>query len=95
LTQPGWEVAANYMCERDETYSTSALRVSAVVQAHTYDDTEAPALVPFAELIEYLDIDPGILHIQQETSHPGRNHIRLGSVKLQLNPGIPSLGSVA
>jgi len=32
LTQPGWEYAGEFFCERDMKYGTSELRVPAVLQ---------------------------------------------------------------
>jgi len=63
------------------------MRVPAIVQLRTNDD--APPLPPttFAELIESLDIVPGI---SEGTSRPGSSHIRLGSVKPQSKSSIPS-----
>jgi len=42
LTHPGWEDAVNYFCEGDDKYSTSELRVPAVIQTQTDDDIVAP-----------------------------------------------------
>jgi len=60
LSQPGWEDAADYFRERDEKYGTSELRVPAVVQPQTKEDALAPPPTTFEELIESLDIVPGI-----------------------------------
>ena len=90
LTQPGWEHAADYFCERDEKYGTSELRVPAVVKLQTNDDALAPPPTTFAELMESLDIVPGILQRPQGTSRPGSSHIRLGSVEPQSKSSIPS-----
>ena len=60
LTQPGWEDAADYFCERDKTYGRSELRVPAVVQQRTNDDAPPYPPTTFAELMESLDIVPGI-----------------------------------
>jgi len=65
LTQPGRENAADYFHERDKTYGTSELRVPAVVQLQTDDDTEAPALTTSGELMECLDILPGMMQMLQ------------------------------
>jgi len=51
LTQPGWEDAADYFHEQDEKYGTSELRVPAVIQPQTNDDTPAPPLTTFCELM--------------------------------------------
>jgi hypothetical protein len=61
LTQPGWEDAADYFRERDKKYGTSKLIVPAVVQPQINDDTPALPPTTFGELIESLDIVPGIL----------------------------------
>jgi len=42
LSQPGWEDAADYFRERDQKYGTTEMRVPAVVQPQTNDDTPAP-----------------------------------------------------
>jgi len=90
LTQPRWEDAADYFRERDKKYGTSELRVPAVVQPQTNDDAPAPPPTTFGELMESLDIVPGILQRPQGTSRPGSSHIRLGSVKTQSKLSIPS-----
>jgi len=90
LTQPGWEDAADYFSERDKKYGTSELKIPAVVQQQTNDDAPAPPLTTFGELMEGLDIVPGISQRPQGTSRPGSSHIRLGSVKPQSKSSIPS-----
>jgi hypothetical protein len=90
LTQPGCEDAADYFRERDKKYGTTELRVPAFVQPQTMDDALAPPPATFGELMESLDIVPGILQRPQETSRPGSSHIRLGSVKPQTKTIIPS-----
>jgi len=90
LTQPGWENAADYFCERDKKYGTSELRVPAVVQPQTNDEAPAPLPTTFGELMESLDIVTGISRTPQGTSRPGSSHIRLGSVKPQSKSSIPS-----
>jgi len=87
LTQPGWEDAADYFRERDKKYGTSELMVPAVVQQRTNDDAPPHPRTTFAELMESLDIVPGI---SEGTSRPGSSHIRLGSVKPQSKSSIPS-----
>ena len=42
LTQPGWEDAVDYFCERDEKYGTTELRFPAVVQPQNNNDAPAP-----------------------------------------------------
>ena len=90
LTEPGWEDAADYFRERDKKYSTTELRVPVVVQPQTMDDAPAPPPATFGELMESLDIVPGISQRPQGTSRPGSSHIRLGSVKPQSQSSIPS-----
>ena len=90
LTQPRWEDAADYFRARDKKYGTSELRVPAVVQPQTNVDAPAPPPTTFGELMESLDIVPGISERPQGTSRPGSSHIRLGSVKLQSKSSILS-----
>ena len=90
LTHLGWEDAADYFCERDKKYGTTKLRVPAVVQPHTMDDALAPPPATFGELMEILDIVPGISERPQVTSRRGSSHIRQGSVKPQSQSTIPS-----
>jgi len=89
LTQPGWEDAADYFRERDKKYGTTELRVPAVVQPQTNDDPPAPLPATFGELMESLDIVPGISQRLQGTSRPGSGHIRLRLVKPQSKSFIP------
>jgi len=95
LTQPGWEDAADYFRERDKKYGTAELRVPVVVQPQTDDDPSAPPPTTFGELMERLDIVPGISQMPQGTSRPGSSHIRLGSVKPQSNTTISGLEPAA
>jgi len=81
LTQPGWEDAADYFCEGDTKCGTTELRVPGVVQLQANHDGPAPPPATFRELMESLDIVPGISQRPQGTSRPGSCHIRLGSVK--------------
>jgi len=90
LTQPGWEDAADYFCERDKKYGTTELRVPAVVQPETKDDAPAPPAPTFGEPMESIDIVPRISQRPQGTSRPGSSHIRLGSVKPQSKSSIAS-----
>jgi len=83
LTQLGWEDAADYFRESDKKYSTFHLWVPAVVQPQTDDDTAAPTQTTFRELMECLDIVPGLSQMPQGTSRLGSSHMRLGCVKLQ------------
>jgi hypothetical protein len=78
LTQLGWEDAADYFCERGKKYRNTNLWVPAVVQPQTNDDTPAPSPAIYGELMESLDIVPGISQRPPATSQPGSRHIRLG-----------------
>jgi len=60
LTQPRWEDAADYFREKDKVYGTSELMVAAVVQPQTDDDAAVPSPTTFGELMECLEIVPGI-----------------------------------
>jgi len=51
LTHPGWKDAADYVRETDKKYGTSELRVLAVVQPQTDDNTVAAAPTKFGELM--------------------------------------------
>ena len=90
LTEPGWEDAADYFRERDKKYSTTELRVPVVVQPQTMDDAPAPPPATFGELMESLDIVPGISQRPQGTSRTGSIPIRLRTVKPQSKLSIPS-----
>jgi len=90
LTQPRWGDAANYFREQDKKYGTFELRVPAVVQAQTNDDTPAPPPTTWDEQMECVEIAPGISLRPRGTSRPGTSHIRLGSVKPQSRLSIPS-----
>jgi hypothetical protein len=91
LTPPGWEDTADYYQERDKQHGTSELRVPAVVQPGTDDDVALPAPATFGELMEFVNIGPGISQMWQGTTPPGCRHMRLGAGKLQLNVSIPGL----
>jgi hypothetical protein len=90
-TQPGWEDAANYFRERDKKYGKAEFRVPVVVQPQTDNDTSAAPLTTFGELMERLDIEPGISQMRQGTSRPGSSHNHLGLVKPQSNTSIAGL----
>jgi len=51
MTEPGWEDAADYFCERDKRYSTSELMVPAVIQLQTNEDALPPPPTTFAKLM--------------------------------------------
>jgi len=91
LTQPGWEDAADCLRERDKTYGTAELRVPVVVHPQTDDDASASQPTTLGELMDRLDIVPGISQMPQGTSRPGSSHIRLCSVKWESNTSILGL----
>jgi hypothetical protein len=91
LTQPGWGDAANYFHERDKRYSTTELKVLAIVKSHTDDDAAHPPPLTFGKLIQSLDIIFGKLQMPEGTSRPGSSHLRLGSRIPQSNKRIVSL----
>jgi len=95
LIQPGWEDAADNFRERDEKYGAAQSRVPVVVQLQTNDDTSAPPPTTFGELMERLDIGPGISRMPLGTSRPGSSHFPLGSVKPQSNTSISGLEPAA
>jgi len=88
LTQPGWGDAANWFRESDKKYGTSDLSVLAVINPQTEDDAAARAPTTIGELIECVDIVPGILQMPQETSRPGSRQLWVGSRKPQSNTSI-------
>jgi hypothetical protein len=91
LTQPGWGDVAEYIREQDKRYGTTELKVPAVVKLHTDQDAVNPAPSTFGELMESLDIIPGISQMPHRTSRPGSSHLRLGSGRPQSNKCIASL----
>jgi len=95
LTQPGWEDPVEYFCEGDEKYGTPTLRVPAVIQQQTDDDAATPIPTTIGELLQCLDIVPGIAQMPPGTSRPGSGHIKLGSAKPQSNTSISGLEPTA
>jgi len=95
LTQPGWEEAGEFLCESNKKSSSSELRVLAVGQPQMDDDASAPAPTTFVDLMEWLDIVPGLSQMPQGTSWPGSCHMRPGCGKLQSNSSIPGLAPTA
>jgi len=91
LTQPGWGDAADYVREQGTRYATTELKVPAVIKSHTDKEAANPAPSKFGEVMESLDIIPGISRMPHGTSRPGSSHLRLGSGRLQLNKRIASL----
>ena len=90
LTQWGWDDAADYFHERDNKYSISELRVLVVIQPQTNDDSLAPPLTTFGELMESIGIVPRISQRPQGTSRARSSHLTLGSVKPQSRSSMPS-----
>jgi len=95
LTQLGCEDAADYFCDRDKKYSTSELKVPAVVQLQPEDDAASPALTTCEELMKCLDTVPGISQLPQGTTHTESSHMRPESGKPQLNMSIHGLAPSA
>jgi len=95
LTQLGWEDAADYFRERDKMYGTYELMLPAIIKRQTDDDATAHPRTTFGDLIECLEIVPGILQMPQGTSRPGSSHMRLASMKPQLNTSITGLEPTA
>jgi len=81
LTQPGWGDAADYFPEIDTKYGTSELKVPAIIKSQTDHVAAAPSPTTFGELLETLDIVPGISPMPQCISQPGSSHMRVGSGK--------------
>ena len=81
LTQPGWGDAADDFRERDKKYGTSELKVPAGIKSETDHVAAAPSPTRFGELLETLDIVPGISPMPQCTSRPASSHMRVGSGK--------------
>jgi len=81
LIQPGWGDAADYFRGRDKKYGMSELKVTAIIKSQTDHVAAAPSPTTFGELLETLDIVPGISPMPQYTSRPGSSHMRLGSGK--------------
>jgi len=95
LAQPGWRDAADCYHERDKMYGMTELTVPAVVKSQTDQVAAALPLTTFEELIETLDIVPGISQMPQDISQPGHSHIRLGLRKPQSPEYISSLPPAA
>ena len=81
LTHPGWGDAADYSCERDKKYGTSELKVPDVIKSQTEHVAVAPPQTTYGELIETLDMVPGISRMPPYTARPGSSHVRVGSGK--------------
>ena len=81
LTQPGLVHAANYFRKRDKKEGTSELKVAAIIKSQTDHAGAAPSPTTFGELLETLDIAPGISPMPQCSSRPGSSQMRVGSRK--------------
>jgi hypothetical protein len=64
--------------------------VPAVIELQTEDDAVLRPPTTFGELMECLEIVPGILQMPQGNSRPRSSHITLGLVKPQSKSSIPS-----
>jgi len=91
FTHPGWGGAPYYLGEKDTKYGTTALKVAAVVQPQTADDTASSAPMRFGEPMETLDSVPRISQMPQVTSRQRSSHMRRGSRKPQAHERVPSL----
>jgi len=91
LKQLGWGDAADDFMESDKKNSTSKSRVRKVTKLQINDDAAAPAPTTLGELIDFVDIVPGISQMPQGTSRPGSCHVWLGSGKPQLHTVIAGL----
>jgi hypothetical protein len=89
LTQPEWGDPADYICESDVNDDTSEVRVVAVIKLQPDRDASAPVPTTFWELLDCLDVVPGISQIAQKTSQPGSRYVGLGPGKPQSDTGIP------
>jgi len=91
LTQPGWGDAADNFCKTDKKYRMSELNVPAVIKSQTDHVAAAPPPTSFGELLETLDIVPGLSPMPQYTSRPGSSHMGVGSEKPKSAERIVSL----
>jgi hypothetical protein len=91
LAPPGWEDAANYVCERDMIYGTAVLKVPAVVKPQIDRTAATPSPIIVGEHMQ----TPLIVQEQSEmpavTSWPGSSQMRLGSENPQSHKFIPVL----
>ena len=81
LTQPGWEDASNYCCERENIYGMTEWKVPALFQPQTEDGAASSALMTYHEPMETIDSVTGEAQMPHETSQPGSIHMRLRSWK--------------
>ena len=95
LTQLGWGDTAVYFHDRDKKYGTCESRVPAVIKLQMEDDAVAPATTTVGELMECLDIVPGLLQMLEGTSVEGNIYITLGFRKPQSHTGIANLAPAA
>jgi len=95
LMQPGWGDKADYFCQRDMKYRMTELKVPAVVKPPTDTTPATTSLTTFGELMQDLNIIPGLSQMLQVTSRQGSCRMRLGSVKPEADNHIVSLMSDA
>jgi len=67
----------------------------AVVKSQTDDNADASALSSFGELMESLDIVPGMSQMTEGTCRPGSSHIRLGFGKPRWDTNLADLEHAA
>jgi len=89
LTQPGWGDAANYYRERDMMYTTTELKVAAVVKPQIDTTAATPLPTTVGEYMQTLDIVRGQSPMMAVTTRPARSHMRLGSEEQQSHQFIP------
>jgi len=89
LTQPGWGDAANYFREKDMKYTTTELKVPAVVKPHIDTTAATPSPTTFGGHMPTRDIVRGQSPMTGATSRPGSSQMRLGWEKPQSHQLIP------
>ena len=91
LMQPGWGDATDYLRDRDKKYGTTELKVPAVIQPQTADDTASYSPMTFGEPMHTPDSVPRKSQMPHVTSRTGSSHMRLGSRKLLTHKHIASI----
>ena len=91
LTQPRWGDAADYFRKRDKKHGMPELKVPAVIKSQMDNVAVAPPPTTVGELLETLEIVPGISRMLQCTPRPGSSHMRVGSGKPKSPERISSL----
>jgi len=102
FTQPRCAEAPDYYCEREYKYGTSKLCIPVVIQLKTDDDVVPPEPTAFVEVMEHLQIVPGVSGLPQGTSRPPNSHRRIRSGMLHtvtsihgvVSPMVPDLSLI-